>query len=128
MSTLSVGTIKSANSAAPVIQNSSGTEKGQFAKAWANLSGDSSPPTLRSSFNVSSVTDHDNGDFTFNFSVSMANGSYVCIPSASSGNDGAFAVTQDNAMATGSQRVVYRQSRTSNATDFPLCMMVVFGT
>tara|TARA_R100001460_G_scaffold107138_1_gene155399 strand:- start:45 stop:431 length:387 start_codon:yes stop_codon:yes gene_type:complete len=128
MSTLAVGTIKSVSSAAPVIQNSSGEEKGQFAKAWANLSGDSNPPTLRSSFNVSSVTDQGNGDYTFNFSVSMANGNYVCIPSASNGNDGAFAITQDNAMATGSQRCVYRTSRTSSATDFPLSMMVVFGT
>tara|TARA_Y100000592_G_C5309002_1_gene239157 strand:+ start:249 stop:635 length:387 start_codon:yes stop_codon:yes gene_type:complete len=127
MSTLQVATIKSQSSDAPVIQNSSGTEKGQFAKAWANLSGDSNPPTLRRSFNVSSVTDHGNGDYTFNFAEAMSNTAYVCIPSAGNGNDCAFAVAQDSAQATGSIRCVYRTTRTSNATDFPLTMMVVFG-
>ena len=39
MSTLSVGTIKSATSAPPVFQNSSGTEKGQLAKMWINFDG-----------------------------------------------------------------------------------------
>ena len=34
MSTLAVGTIKSVSSAAPVIQNTSGTEIGFFIKAW----------------------------------------------------------------------------------------------
>ena len=37
MSTLQVGTIKSASSAPPVFQNSSGTEIGQIAFAWGNI-------------------------------------------------------------------------------------------
>ena len=39
MSTLSVATIKSASSAPPVFQNSSGTEKGQLTKAWCLFQG-----------------------------------------------------------------------------------------
>ena len=56
MSTLQVATIKSASSAPPVFQNSSGTEIGQLAFAWANIepSGSSS---IADSFNISSVTE-----------------------------------------------------------------------
>ena len=125
MSTLKVNNIQTASGGS----NSTPTEiKSGRAKAWANLSGDSNPPTLRNSFNISSVTDHGNGDYTFNFSEAMFNTAYVCIPSAGNGNDCAFAVAQDSAQATGSIRCVYRTSRTSNATDFPLTMMVVFST
>jgi len=124
MSTLKVGTIQdtSAGNSSTPAQIMNGR-----AKAWANLSGDSNPPTLRSSYNISSVTDNGSGDVTYNFTTAMANGNFTCIPSASNGNDGAYSITQDNAMATGSVRCVYRTSRTSNATDFPLSMMVVYG-
>ena len=57
MSTLSVATIKSASSAAPVFQNSSGTEKGQLAKAWINFNGQSTI-AIRDSFNVSFLAYH----------------------------------------------------------------------
>jgi hypothetical protein len=63
MSTLAVGTIKSADSAAPVIQNSSGTEIGKFIKAWINFDGYGA--SIRGSFNISSVTDNGTGDYTF---------------------------------------------------------------
>ena len=96
-------------------------------KAWCNLSGDSSPPSARASYNISSVTDHGSGDYTYNFTTAMANGNYICLPSGSTGNDGAYAITNDNAMGTGGVRVTYRTSRTSNATDFPLSMMAVWG-
>ena len=56
MSTLAVGTIKSISSAAPVFQNTSGTEKGQLCKAWVNFNGSGSV-SIRDHFNVSSITD-----------------------------------------------------------------------
>ena len=55
MSTLNVGTIKSISSAAPVFQNTSGTEKGQLAKAWVNFNA-TGTAAIRDSFNVSSIT------------------------------------------------------------------------
>ena len=65
MSTLSVNTVKSLNTNAPVFQNTSGTEKGQLCKAWVNFDGTfgTSPFTeanggIRDSFNVSSITDN----------------------------------------------------------------------
>ena len=62
MSTLQVGTIKSSDSSAPVFQNSSGTEKGQLAKAWCNMNCQSTP-AFRDSVKFSSIRDHGTGDF-----------------------------------------------------------------
>ena len=57
MSTLVVATVKSASSAAPVFQNSSGVEKGQLVKAWVNFNAQGTA-AIRDSFNVSSLTDN----------------------------------------------------------------------
>jgi len=76
MSTLSVATIKSASSAAPVFQNSSGTEKGQLAKVWCAWNGNGTP-SIYDSFNASSITDNGTGDWTVNFSNSMSNSNYA---------------------------------------------------
>ena len=78
MSTLNVGTIKSVSSAAPVFQNSSGTEKGQLGKVWVNLQGDGTA-AIRDSFNVSSITDNGTGNYTVTFSNAMSNDDYCCL-------------------------------------------------
>ena len=83
MSTLSVNTVKSLNTNAPVFQNTSGTEKGQLCKAWVNFDGTfgTSPFTeanggIRDSFNVSSVTDNGEGKYTVTFTNALANADY----------------------------------------------------
>ena len=85
MSTLAVGTIKSISSAAPVFQNTSGTEKGQLAKAWLNLCGGvdglGSSYGIRDSFNISSVTDTATGRYTVNLATSMSNTNYCPVSS-----------------------------------------------
>ena len=75
MSTLAVGTIKSISSAAPVFQNTSGTEKGQLVKAWANFDQTGSQ-SIRDSFNVSSVTDVSVGTSHINYTNAMSNTNY----------------------------------------------------
>ena len=76
MSTLSVGTIKSATSTYPVFQNSSGTEIGQLAFAWANIetSGSSS---IADSFNVSSVTEQNTDHFSLAFANAAGNANWA---------------------------------------------------
>tara|TARA_S200000501_G_scaffold376243_1_gene430597 strand:- start:1696 stop:2127 length:432 start_codon:yes stop_codon:yes gene_type:complete len=79
MSTLVTGTIQSNTAAPPLFKNSSGTEKGQLAKAWVNFDGTSSgtTKTIRSSFNVDSVTDLAVGRYRVNFTNSFStNDSY----------------------------------------------------
>ncbi|XHB99343.1 hypothetical protein ABWH97_13845 [Nitratireductor sp. ac15] len=56
------------------------------AKAWVNFKGDGTV-SIRDSFNVSSITDNGNGDYTVNFSSAMANANYsVAANCKSTGN------------------------------------------
>lgn len=79
MSTLITNNIQSSSSGAPVIKNTSGTEIGQLAKAWVNFDGTSggTNKTIRSSFNISTVTDNGVGDYTITFTNAMPNANYV---------------------------------------------------
>jgi hypothetical protein len=47
-----------------------------IAKAWVNFDGTASPVSIRSSFNVSSITDNGTGDYTVNFTTAMPNANY----------------------------------------------------
>lgn len=60
------------------------TEQKQIAKAWVNFNGTTSPGTIRSSYNVSSVTKNGTGDYTVNFATPMADANYSV--SGTSGN------------------------------------------
>ena len=76
MSTLQVGTVKSASSAPPVFQNSSGTEIGQLAFAYANIE-TSGTASIAQSFNISSVTELNGDHYRIVFSRSAANANYA---------------------------------------------------
>ena len=80
MSTLAVGTIKSVSSAAPLFQNTSGTEKGQLAKAWVNFNG-SGTVAIRDSFNVSSLTDNGTGNYNITYTNAMSDENYTAVVS-----------------------------------------------
>ena len=47
------------------------------AKAWVNFNGTTSPGTIRSSYNVSSVTKNGTADYTVNFATAMADANYA---------------------------------------------------
>ena len=76
MSTLQVATIKSKSSAAPVFQNSSGTEIGSLPKMWIFF--DMNAGSIKDSLNVSSITDDGTGLFTVTYSSAFSNTNY-CI-------------------------------------------------
>jgi hypothetical protein len=61
------------------------TEQKQICKAWVNFDGTTSPGTITSSFNVSSVTRTSTGDFTVNFTTAMVDANYAIAGSCSSG-------------------------------------------
>ena len=104
MSTLSVATLKSISSAAPVFQNSSGTQKGMLVGAWVsfngNAGGDNKP--IYDSYNVSSVADNGSGRYTVHFTNSFANGDYCVAGSHNSISDGVACVNQDGANTSNS--------------------------
>ena len=94
MSTLSVATIKSASSAPPVFQNSSGTEKGQLTKAWCLFQG-SGTVSISNSFNVSSITDNATGRYQVNFSNAFSNANYIMSGSHNNFSNGVSCVGEN---------------------------------
>jgi hypothetical protein len=59
------------------------------AKAWVNFDGTTSPGTIRSSYNVSSVTKNGTGDYTVNFTTPMSDANYsVTVNAAGSSSSG----------------------------------------
>jgi hypothetical protein len=57
-----------------------------IAKAWVNFNGTGG--TIRSSFNVSSITVNGTGDYTVNFTTAMPDANYVVAGSARYDNSG----------------------------------------
>lgn len=85
MSTLSVTTITGANtiksgtaSTPPTIQDSNGTQVGTFCRAWVNFNGTGTVAIL-ASFNVTSITDNNTGDYTVNFTNALVDGNYCLL-------------------------------------------------
>ena len=77
MSTLVVATVKSASSAAPVFQNTSGTEIGQLVKMWINFNG-TGTIAIQDSLNVAGINDDGTGLYTITFSSAFSNTNF-CI-------------------------------------------------
>ena len=128
MSTLAVGTIKSVSSAAPVFQNTSGTEIGQICKSWINFNG-TSTVAIRDSFNVSSLTDNGTGNYTVSFSTAMANTNYAPLTTGHIFTDSNPENVRDHGaidLATGSYRYCAGYT-TGNLQDSANCFGAVFG-
>jgi hypothetical protein len=62
----------------PTIQDSAGTEIGTFCRAWVNFNG-TGTVAIRSSFNVSSITDNGTGDYTVNLTNAMPDANYSLV-------------------------------------------------
>ena len=62
--------------------NVSGSAPVYAARAWVNFNG-SGTVAIRSSGNVSSITDNGTGDFTLNFTTAMPDANYNCVGSVS---------------------------------------------
>ena len=124
MSTLAVGTIKSISSAAPVFQNTSGTEKGQLAKAWCNWNG-TGTIAIRDSFNVSSLSDTGTGQYTVNFSNALSNANY----SVAWGGDGGTGSLSDGCQIFTLTTSSFKSHWGSGGSqfDFTDCYFSVFG-
>jgi len=61
-----------------------------IAKAWVNFNG-TGTVAIRSSFNVSSITDNGTGDYTVNFTTAMSNANYAVTATGSDNQDGTYA-------------------------------------
>ena len=129
MSTLSVGTIKSASSAAPIFQNSSGTEKGQLAKVWVNFNG-TGTIAIRDDFNVTSLTDNGTGDYTVNYTNAMSDTNYSVVLTAcddETGGSNSRIACSARTKATGSQRISCNGVGSTTAFDSVQVNLIVYG-
>jgi hypothetical protein len=61
-------------------QNPNGTENYKC-RSWVNFNGTTTPPTIRASGNVSSVTRNAGGDYSVNFTTAMPDANYVAVVS-----------------------------------------------
>ena len=99
------------------------------AKAWVNFDGTTSPGTIRSSYNVSSVTKNGTGDYTVTFATPMANANYSIASAAlqTSSNDYRFALIGCAPINASQIKVVTGFANALSPTDFEQNGVVVFG-
>ena len=130
MSTLAVGTIKSISSSAPVFQNTSGTEKGQLAKAWVNFNG-SGTVAIRDSFNVSSITDNGTGNYNITYTNAMSDVNYSAVLSHNiqSVNDRVCGTDTSNYLTTGMRVTIEdsTQAYGNGRSDCSRICIAIFG-
>jgi hypothetical protein len=84
-------------------QNPDGTENYKC-RAWVNFDGTTTPPTIRASGNVSSVTRNATGDYTVNFTTALPDANYCPVfgaVSQSTANNIASQITILGALLTG---------------------------
>jgi hypothetical protein len=84
------------------------TEQTRIAKAWVNFNGTTSPGTIRSSYNVTSVTKNGTGDYSVNFTTAMADANYSVSSMASQGvsNNSFVQFSNTSPQSTSSVRIV----------------------
>lgn len=98
------------------------------ALAWVNFNG-TGTVAIRSSYNVSSITDNGTGDYTVNFATALADANYGVVSSggAAATNGNRSILTASYLAATTSVRItsVVSSNLTSNDTD--VIAVAVFG-
>jgi len=67
---------------APQFNDGNGAQTGTLCRAWVNFNG-TGTVAIRSSFNVSSITDNGVGDYTINFTNAMPDTNYSAVFGAS---------------------------------------------
>ena len=117
MSTVKAANLQNTGSGAPAIKNSSGTEIGQFCKAWISFNG-TGTPSITQSFNVSSITDVNTGRFNINLTNAVSATACVVVGVAKQGG----ADNGDQKICVGD----FNASRLPTTSSFPLT--TVLGT
>ena len=122
MSTIKVNNLQSASGGS----NSTPEEIEQGrAKAWVSFSG-SGTPSINDDFNVSSITDNGTGQFTVNFTSSMANNDYACLITTQAGLSAYGFGTGDNTINTGNVKI-FCITHTGGTQDVSHCSVSIFG-
>jgi hypothetical protein len=103
-------------------------EQKQICKAWVNFNGTTSPGTIRSSYNVSSVTKNATGDYTVNFATAMADANYSVSCSIQSVSASTFTVVQKAGTNPTVSSCSFLTFNTGfSASDTPFVFVSIFG-
>lgn len=114
--------------------SASGSAPVYAARAWVNFNG-TGTVAIRSSGNVTSITDNGTGDYTINFTTSMSDTNYSVAGVTQRDVDGNVtpdvlsiypSATYSNAMSTSFVRVQTRFSTPGDVNDAAICCVVVF--
>ena len=99
------------------------------ALAWVRFDGTTSPGTIKSQYNVSSVTKNGTGDFTVNFTNALTDANYSVIGSAglTSGTGNRSVVTAFYSPSTTAVSVTTVVSSTIGSTDANMTSVAIFG-
>ena len=115
------------------LSTATGSAPSYSARAWVNFNG-SGTVAIRSSGNVSSITDNGTGNYTVNFTTAMADTNYTIVSDANYMNGANNSIltsgprndsTYGNTFATGSVKV-QSSDQNQNAYDAVLVSVAVF--
>jgi len=98
------------------------------AKAWVNFNG-TGTVAVRASYNVSSITDNGNGDYTVNFTNAMPDVNYSVVGACgtgAAGNDDFFLTTNYNVASTTSAARLGAFRGSSAITDAAWVSVAIF--
>jgi len=103
------------------------TEQKQIAKAWVNFNGTTSPGTIRSQYNVSSITKNGTGDYTVNFATALADANYSGNISSSNTTVPDGPIVSIQSISTTSAFISVAGRLAGAANDSALVLFTVFG-
>ena len=110
-----------------------GINQSRIAKAWANIDGSQTAASMiQSSYNISSMTDHGTGIYSFNFSTAMTDAHYTVTTGIGHIVDGAVSIPelliQNQTAALVKLNARYSAGANTQANyDYNTCCMTVFG-
>ena len=125
MSTLSVGTIQSNTTSPPTINNSAGTQIGTFCRAWVNFNG-TGVIAIRAQFNVTSITDNGNGNYTVNWTAGALTDANYAIGGIPSGGTDRFITVQTLVNYTTSACQIVVRGGGGGANDVDMVSIIAF--
>ena len=113
----------------PRFNDGNGTQVGTLCRAWVNFNGTTSPGTVRTSFNVSSVTRNATGDYTLTFTNALADANYALTGMSGNNTTSLACVVQPYNLAAPSTTSVRIQSVRADGTmdvNPPICCVAIF--
>lgn len=122
-----VDNIQSSTANTPVVfKDGNGTQIGTLCRAWVNFDGTTSPGTIRSQFNVSSVTKTGTGAYTVNFTTALPNANYSICGSANNGTSATSFFTAPTAAPTTSAVSLKSVAGSNTAYDADYISVAIF--